>query len=181
MPIVIRSALGRNNGDQVDSLTPRLRLCPVRQKRRESFLPCASEIFVRRSKLFVALVFLWLLAGCATKGGWYVATIAEASGAKKEERVTDRQLERRAEALAHFGLGVMAQAEGDQATARWEFEKSLQADPDHEALTVDLVRDYLRSGDLEKAFQLLRRSAKQRIPWSALSAEGADQRSSQGV
>ena len=116
---------------------------------------------MRRSKLFVALVFLWLIAGCATKGGWYVATIAEASGAKKEERVTDRQLERRAEALAHFGLGVMAQVGGDQTTARREFEKSLQADPDHEALAVDLVRDYLRSGDLEKAFQLLRRSAKQ--------------------
>jgi tetratricopeptide (TPR) repeat protein len=92
---------------------------------------------------------LLALAGC---GGWRtVHTPKTARG----ERPGDAELDRRAEAWARFATGVVDDGLAESDRALEEYRRSLEADPSHEALAIDLARRYLRRHQPEEAIAVL--------------------------
>ena len=69
------------------------------------------------------------------------------------------QLEKRAEAHAHFLTGLSLDQNRESDKALEEYEKALEADPRNEDLAVDLSRRYLQRKDYEKAIAVLKKAA----------------------
>ena len=100
------------------------------------------------------------VAGCSTdssREGGAAAVRLPPERISQEE--TPAQLEKRAEAHAHFlmGLSLDQNREGNQALE--EYEKAFEADPHNEELAVDLSRRYLQRKEYDKAIAILKKAA----------------------
>ncbi len=113
------------------------------------------ELKARLSKGTVVLVILGTL-GCRT-----ASVLPGMSGKSKREtevRLNDPELENRAQALASFSAGVVAQARDDNPAALEHFVRSLEKDPSNEALALDVARRFLAREQPQKAHDILQRT-----------------------
>ena len=103
-----------------------------------------------------------VLSGCATtpRGAKDAGTGAGQPGSEPGfyDDFSDDTTERRVEAMARYGAGLLADLSGEGSAARDHFLKSIESDPGHEALVLELVRDCLESKDYEQAVGLLTRA-----------------------
>ena len=98
-------------------------------------------------------------AGCKsptpTAAGRSQSTSSSASTrAKPKARAADPA--RVASAHAHYAAGIIAEMNGDAATACDEFQRAVTEDPDDEALLLDVTRRLLQKKRAEKALEFLR-------------------------
>lgn len=100
-------------------------------------------------------VALFASVGCrSTAGG---------SGAAKATpdaipRLSDADLENRAQALAAFSAGVVEQSRDDNAAALEHFVRSLEKDPGNESLALEVARRFIAREQPQKAYDILKRS-----------------------
>jgi tetratricopeptide (TPR) repeat protein len=92
---------------------------------------------------------LLALAGC---GGWRTVHSPEAA---PTERPSDAELDRRADAWARFATGTVYDGLAEPDRALEEYRRSLEADPDHEALALELAHRYLQRHEPEEAVAVL--------------------------
>jgi tetratricopeptide (TPR) repeat protein len=108
--------------------------------------------------LWVPLASLLLVAGCATSP----RQAAKAGGTTNESAArveSPEQLEKRAEAHAHYLLGLSYEQNREIDKALAEYEKALDGDPRNEELAIELSRRYIQRKDFEKAAAALKRAA----------------------
>jgi tetratricopeptide (TPR) repeat protein len=74
-------------------------------------------------------------------------------------RLNDEQI-RRAQALAHYGAGVLAELNRDVETALKEYLAVIELDPSHVTLSVRIASEYLRRKEFDRAAQILQTAAK---------------------
>lgn len=149
MRIVTRSAHGKS--DYLLIGPARQMLQPLRERR----LSWGAAGFL------CFLVVFWMLSGCCARSRTIVFAAAspEAEGLAQEQAI-EKLLERRAEALAHLGLGTIADLRGDTNTALEEFLLSLKLDPSNEELLVDVCNRLVQLGRTQEAYDLLAEAAK---------------------
>jgi tetratricopeptide (TPR) repeat protein len=106
-----------------------------------------------------------VLVGCT--GGWRTtnrsASPAPAAAAHRQHgRPTiDPVLEQRVDAYARFAAGVAHDLRREPRQAEAEFAASLEADPSHEALALELALRYLRLREPGRAVEVLTRASRQ--------------------
>ena len=145
MPTAIRSAPGRSSHPRrsPDATGARLRFFPFERKpERGAFCFCLS-------------LGLSLAAGCRGPASQGFVVAASETAAPSVARSADKALERRADAFAHYAMGVVEDARGENDQAIAEYEAALKADPANEPLAVELARRYLRANQPEKALRVL--------------------------
>jgi len=101
------------------------------------------------------------VAGCSihsTQHASPVAAIREPAQTLSVSEISE-QLEKRAEAHAHFLAGLSFDQNRETEKALAEYEKALEADPRNEDLSVDLSRRYLQRKDYDKAIAVLKKAA----------------------
>lgn len=98
-----------------------------------------------------------LLSGCAT--GWH-RTSQPAAAAADRPRLSDAELDRLADAYAHYAQGVMLETRGEEEPALEEYRQALEADPSNELLAVQLAGRYLQKQQPDQAVNLLREVLK---------------------
>lgn len=103
-----------------------------------------------------------LMSGCKTApasraGGDSEEPAQRAEPASPSERLG---LNRRADAHAHYAMGVAHDANGESALAMEEFQKALAGDPDSEFLILDISRRLLQAKQVDKALELLEAATK---------------------
>lgn len=108
---------------------------------------------------------LLLLAGC-TSGGHGSHRSASPAPAAASPRGSvrssaDPDLERRVDAYARFAAGVAHDLRREPRQAEAEFSASLEADPSHELLALELSRRYLRNREPARAVEVLLRASRQ--------------------
>src|SRR5436190_18947911 len=113
--------------------------------------------------------FIWLVAlslfgaGCSSasksKSGQALATEGETE--KGIDVLTQEQLEKRADAHAHFLMGLSHEQNQQITKALEEYELALAGDPKNETLAVDLSRRYIQRKDYDKAIAVLKTAARQ--------------------
>ncbi|MBE7502933.1 MAG: tetratricopeptide repeat protein [Verrucomicrobiales bacterium] len=117
-----------------------------------------------RRALLAGLTAL-LVAGCTT--GWRSShrsaspapTAASPRGSARS--AVDPDLERRVDAYARFAAGVAHDLRREPRQAEAEFSASLEADPSHETLALELSRRYLRNREPARAVEVLLRASRQ--------------------
>lgn len=117
-----------------------------------------------RTGWFCLAALLLVATGCASRdavSGKAGAGLRPASAADPSARLTDAELERRAQAMAAFSAGIIDQARDDTDAALESFARSLENDPTNEALAIDVGRRYLAREQADKAYEVLRRTARQ--------------------
>lgn len=99
-------------------------------------------------------------AGC--QSGWKkVSASAEPAQAGSTNISKSRiSTDDRAEALARFATGISLEANQQPQLALDEFRKAAKADPENEALVVEVSRRYMQLGQRQIALELLERSAR---------------------
>src|ERR1041384_1928501 len=70
----------------------------------------------------------------------------------------DREAAQRADAVAHYGAGMIYHSQSSFDEALAEFEKAVELDPSNEDLAADVAREYLRRKQNSKAIALLEKS-----------------------
>ena len=97
-------------------------------------------------------------AGCnsptPTAAGRSQSTSSSASTRAKPKARTANPA-RVASAHAHYAAGIIAEMNGDAATACDEFQRAVTEDPDDEALLLDVTRRLLQNKRAEKALEFL--------------------------
>src|ERR1051325_2177238 len=73
----------------------------------------------------------------------------------------NREAARRADAVAHYGAGMIYHSQSNFDEALAEFEKAVELDPSNEDLAADVAREYLRRKQNSKAITLLEKSIVQ--------------------
>ena len=84
-----------------------------------------------------------------------VRSAAEANVTDQSQRAAERELERRAKAQAHYGAAIVHELNEDRDKALVEFQKAAQANPDDEALTLEVTRRLLQTKKSAQALELL--------------------------
>lgn len=92
---------------------------------------------------------LLLAGGCAS---WRPSASRSPAAAP---RLTDAQIERRADAYAGFAAGTVHDLRADPAQAMADYRKALEADPGNEALAVELARRHIEAQQPAEALQVL--------------------------
>lgn len=95
------------------------------------------------------------LAGCATTAPPKRVLIDEPT---HFARPLSPEAEKRAEAAAHFGAGLLYLSQNNRDDALKEFEQAIQLDPGNDELAVHLASDYDRQQQPEKAMAVIERS-----------------------
>ncbi len=83
----------------------------------------------------------------------------EKSRLKSANAASDAEVERRAQALASFSAGLLAQDQEASEKALRYFAQSVAADPSNEALAMDVARRYWSLLQTNRAIDVLRRTA----------------------
>lgn len=110
---------------------------------------------------------VWLIAGCRTMpvvsgdddADQGAKLSARKESARKAARSEESELRQRAKAHAHYAAGVIHDLNEAPELALAEFTQAAQADPDNEALTLEVSRRLLQTKQPEKAMELLRLAA----------------------
>lgn len=89
---------------------------------------------------------LALTSGCAGRNGQPSGAPPGARG-----RLSDSELEQRADGLAHFAAGTVHDLRSEPVPALEDYRLALEADPANEALAIDLARRHLQSQQPEAA------------------------------
>ena len=105
------------------------------------------------------IAFLWALAGglalgvvgCGTTPK--SATPSRAAARDDSDLFPDAEAERRIEAQARFGAGLLSELNQDANGALDQFYRSALADPSHEKLVLDVARRLLQLKDTDRATQ----------------------------
>jgi tetratricopeptide (TPR) repeat protein len=84
--------------------------------------------------------------------------------------LSDKEVEERAETLAHFATGLSYEFNDDNKQAEQEYWKAATSDPSNEPLVLDLSRRLLRDKENERAIELLKKAAGQTNASGLLSA-----------
>lgn len=131
-----------------------------------AFVPFVGILSAMPSRVgwFIWLVALSLIgAGCSSasksKSGQALATEGETD--RDIAVLTQEQLEKRAEAHAHFLMGLSHEQNQQMTKALEEYEQALAGDPQNEALAVDLSRRYLQRKEYDKAIAVLKTAARE--------------------
>ncbi len=95
--------------------------------------------------LLMSLASVYFGAGCATDSPRQTATRPATSATRLNE--SPEQLEKRAEAHAHYLAGLSYEQSQNPAKALEEYEKALESDPQNTDLAVELSRRYLLLSD----------------------------------
>lgn len=107
----------------------------------------------------VAVLVTALLAGFVAAGCRTVPQNSPRPPVAGPERLNEAELETRAQALAEFSAGVVAQSRDDNAAALERFVRSLEKDPANEPLALEVARRFLARQQPDKAYEILKRSA----------------------
>lgn len=111
-------------------------------------------------------------SGCKTRFGQALAYRGPNSPRiALEEQPDDRELEKTAEAHAHYGAGVIAEMNQQPEVALEQFYQSAINDPSNEKLTIDLSRKLLQSKQPERAIELLTKSSQRPNASGAIFAQ----------
>lgn len=116
--------------------------------------------------------FLMLGAGCAR---WRQPASEEGVG-----RLSDSELEQRADALAHFTAGTVHDLRSEPELALEDYRQALEADPANEGLAIDLARRHLRAQQPDSALAALDlpistgRATGLAYAWQGMAFEQAD-------
>ena len=109
-----------------------------------------------------ALVAVALLAGCASRRPLVPAgPAARESGATSAPRLSPAELERRADAHAHFATGIVRDLRNEPREAEASFRAAVLADTGHEQLALDLAQRHLQNREPLKAVEILTRAGGQ--------------------
>lgn len=98
-------------------------------------------------------------AGQADRGGNKSAR-SWALGKPPPPLELNAEQERRAQALAHYAAGVSMEINGDRDAALVEYQKSLELDPQHSQLAVNLARIAMGRKQFDKAVAVLETASK---------------------
>jgi tetratricopeptide (TPR) repeat protein len=113
--------------------------------------------------LFLTLMAVGTLfvSGCRTVTPQTSSKEGSAKAASSDEKqLSAAELEKRAEAFAHFAAGNSHQLNDQPDLALAEFHKSALADPSNESIALDLARRFLQKKQPEKAIELLLNTSK---------------------
>ena len=121
-------------------------------------------MFFRSSlgRFLALLICCALAAGCKTRLGQALAY----RGPNVSPRIAladepdDREMEKTAQAHAHYAAGVIAEMNQQSEVALEEFYKAAINDPSDEKLTIELSRKLLQSKQPERAIELLTKSSE---------------------
>jgi tetratricopeptide (TPR) repeat protein len=109
-----------------------------------------------------------VLAGCSTASRSIAArawtTNDAPTTAANVRRESPEEVERRAEAHAHFLAALSADLNNETECAEQEYEKALENDPTNEALAIDLSRRFVQRKDYEHAVTVLKQAADVKEP-----------------
>ncbi len=111
-----------------------------------------------------ALAGIFILAGCSTAPPQDAARGAatnksESIATTEPPRESPEQVERRAEAHAHFLAALSADLSNENERAEQEYEKALDGDPSNEALALDLSRRFMQRKEFDRAGSALKKAA----------------------
>ncbi len=109
----------------------------------------------RRDLLAGLLAGVLLATGCVS--GWRSQSPAPATtaGSGGSPRLSDPEVERRAEAHARYAAGLIHDLRDEPAEAESEFVRALEKDPDNEPLVIELGQRLLQRRQTEQALGLL--------------------------
>lgn len=100
-----------------------------------------------------------LAAGCRTspvKGGAESPkTAVSGNTTNQSDRLTERELQRRARAQAHYAAALIHELNEQRALALEEFTKAARTNPDDETLTLEVTRRLLAGKQPDQALELL--------------------------
>ena len=115
--------------------------------------------WIRRAVVATSIL---LVAGCGSAPGRRNARPPDnAAAALKRERADDRSVERRAEAHAHYAVGVIREMNDEQPAATEEYYQAAAMDPGDEGLTLEVSRRLLQAKQPERALEVVKRAAAQ--------------------
>jgi tetratricopeptide (TPR) repeat protein len=132
-----------------------------RQRRRWSAAARGLLYRMNRRLLFPVAAFglgVWLLAGCRTvpgRGSEGASPLAGANLTSQPGRAAEREMERRARAQAHYAAAIIHELNDEREKALEEFALAARANPDDEALTLEVTRRLLPNKKSDKALELL--------------------------
>ncbi len=106
----------------------------------------------RFHKLGALLAWTLVLTGCRTVPQTETAEASPSAAAPVD-------IEKRAEAHAHYLAGLSFEQNRDLDSALAEYEKALDGDPHNEDLAVELSRRYVQRKDFDKAADVLKKAA----------------------
>ncbi len=96
-----------------------------------------------------------LFVGCATDETAYLPKFKPVQPVEVAPTRDAEELERRIQAMAHFGAGVSYELRGEQAKAQEEFYQAAMADSTNEPVVVEAARRLIRQKDSDRAISLL--------------------------
>ena len=96
-----------------------------------------------------------LFVGCATDQTAYLPKFKPVQPVEVAPTRDAEELERRIQAMAHFGAGVSYELRGEQAKAQEEFYQAAMADSTNEPVVVEVARRLIRQKDSDRAISLL--------------------------
>ncbi len=111
--------------------------------------------------LSVVPILLALSACTHTQKGAATARTNEKPDEDSIPILSDDEMEKRAETLAHFATGLSHEFNDDNKDAAEEYWKAASADPSNEPLVLDLSRRLLREKDTTRAIELLKKTTAQ--------------------
>ncbi len=103
----------------------------------------------------IPLVGGLLFAGCATDEAAYLTKFKPVQPIEVAPDLDVEHLERRIQAMAHFGAGVSFELRGEQAKAQEEFYQAAMADASNESVVTEVARRLIRQKDSDRAIGLL--------------------------
>ena len=110
--------------------------------------------------LFTSLALIFLGVGCASTTKRKTPITTNNSRTQAVEVVlSPEQLEKRADAHAHFLAGLSHEQNREIDSALAEYEKALADDPRNQDLAIELSRRYVQAKDYDKAIAVLKKAA----------------------
>lgn len=111
---------------------------------------------IHQSAIWVSVLVGGLLfAGCASDDAAYLEKFNPVRPVEVAPNRDVEDLERRIQAMAHFGAGVSFELRGEQAKAQEEFYEAAMADASNESVVVEVARRLIRQKDSDRAISLL--------------------------